>query len=360
MLRQPPQGSINAAQASNKADKGGTPPFLSMTYIAHMGFSDRYPESTIPGLRASKRYGYPISETNVHITSDGYFVVIHDTTVDRTTDGTGTIANMTLAEIKALNIDVFPIADQTRAGLKVPTLEEWFEASIELNIAPMIELANISEARVASFLSIVRKYNLEEVVFVESTSLSVCTYLRNQSKRIKITPMLNLTESNVDICRSLGPNTYIATGYTYLTQELIAYAHSKDVKVISYIVNDANTSRQYEKLGLDYLITGKLMQNNFIDTQCVLTTIANGNTSLSQASGSVIGLDVVEFECELYYTVAKPVVSVCGVTYIVDDGDGEWQVIRYRTFSRGANVTITAGGGGTVEWMNAKIRCYKI
>ena len=61
-------------------------------------------------------------EFDVHATSDGEFVIIHDDTVDRTTDGTGAVASMTLAQIKALDA-VHGSMQNTQDT--IPTLDEW-------------------------------------------------------------------------------------------------------------------------------------------------------------------------------------------------------------------------------------------
>ncbi len=96
-----------------------------MRVAAHRGFSEKYPENTMEAFRAALEAGVDEIETDVRTTADGELVLIHDETVDRTTDGTGKVCEMTLAELKQLDAGVKKSAEF--AGAKIPTLRELFE-----------------------------------------------------------------------------------------------------------------------------------------------------------------------------------------------------------------------------------------
>ncbi|MBQ8893861.1 MAG: hypothetical protein IJ043_05570 [Clostridia bacterium] len=70
---------------------------------AHRGWSAKYPENTMEAFRAAIDLGVDQIETDVRITKDGELVLIHDSKVDRTTNGTGKVCEMTLAELQALD-----------------------------------------------------------------------------------------------------------------------------------------------------------------------------------------------------------------------------------------------------------------
>ncbi len=74
-----------------------------MLIVGHRGARHEAPENTLPGFRHAIGLGLPIVEFDVRMTSDGHLVVIHDDSVDRTTTSTGKVAEMTLAEIQALD-----------------------------------------------------------------------------------------------------------------------------------------------------------------------------------------------------------------------------------------------------------------
>src|SRR5208282_1627382 len=76
---------------------------LGLLNIGHRGASGRFPENTLSSFRAAIEAGADMCELDVQMTRDGVAVVIHDDTVDRTTDGHGAVAAMTLAELKRLD-----------------------------------------------------------------------------------------------------------------------------------------------------------------------------------------------------------------------------------------------------------------
>lgn len=92
--------------------------------IAHRGASGYAPENTLEAFRLAMDMGADGFELDVHLSKDGELVVIHDETVDRTTDGTGLVRELTLAQLKALDASNGKEAYQ---GARIPTLEEVFE-----------------------------------------------------------------------------------------------------------------------------------------------------------------------------------------------------------------------------------------
>jgi len=92
-----------------------TPPGGPVQVIAHRGGPRHSPENTLTAFRTAIDQGVAWLEFDVQMTRDGELVVIHDETVDRTTDGTGAVRDLTLAQIRALDAG---------GGERVPTLEE--------------------------------------------------------------------------------------------------------------------------------------------------------------------------------------------------------------------------------------------
>src|SRR6185295_1415172 len=88
--------------------------------IAHRGNRVRTPENTIESLREAVSLGVDALEFDVRSTRDGIPVLMHDATVDRTTDGTGKVGDLTRAEVGALNAG----ARRSNSPLRVPALEE--------------------------------------------------------------------------------------------------------------------------------------------------------------------------------------------------------------------------------------------
>lgn len=105
--------------------------------VAHRGGSAAGPENTVVAIERAKADGATAVEVDVFLTADGVPVVIHDPTVDRTTDGTGRVADHTLAELRALNAaEGWP----AYGHVPVPTLDEVLDAVERLDLKIEIEL----------------------------------------------------------------------------------------------------------------------------------------------------------------------------------------------------------------------------
>lgn len=93
--------------------------------FAHRGDSAHAPENTLPAFQQALQNGADGVELDVKLTADGQVIVIHDSTVDRTTDGKGRVASLTLEAVRKL--DAGKWFSEKFAGTKVPLLEEVFE-----------------------------------------------------------------------------------------------------------------------------------------------------------------------------------------------------------------------------------------
>lgn len=93
--------------------------------IAHRGASDKAPENTLIAFERALEQGADAVECDVHLSGDGVVVVIHDETVDRTTDGSGEVAAMSLEELRRL--DAGSWKHSRYSGQRIPTLQEVIE-----------------------------------------------------------------------------------------------------------------------------------------------------------------------------------------------------------------------------------------
>lgn len=113
----------------------------SLHVIGHRGAAGVAPENTVESIRRGVRAGAQAIEIDVHLSADGHLVAIHDDTVDRTTDGSGPVEEMTLEEIRQLDAGYGFTPDRGRSfpyrgtGVRVPTLDEAVEAAAGL---PMV------------------------------------------------------------------------------------------------------------------------------------------------------------------------------------------------------------------------------
>ncbi len=121
--------------------------------IGHRGTRAHAPENTVESFRQAIALGVDAVEFDVHLSADGIPVVMHDPTVDRTTDGTGTLASRTVAQLKRLDAGARFTPDGGRSfpwrgrGLTVPTLAEALEATAGVPV--IIEMKTEAVARPA-------------------------------------------------------------------------------------------------------------------------------------------------------------------------------------------------------------------
>ncbi len=109
-------------------ENGGLP-----LVIAHQGGEHLAPSNTMIAFEQAVEMGVDVLETDIHITKDGHLVAIHDPTVDRTTNGQGEVAALTLEEVKQLDagyhfVDLDGNNSFRGKGVTIPTVEEMFQA----------------------------------------------------------------------------------------------------------------------------------------------------------------------------------------------------------------------------------------
>lgn len=151
---------------------------------AHRGWPNKYPENTIESFRASLALGVDQLEFDVHMTADGHLVIMHDHTVDRTTDGTGLVREMTLAQVKSL--DAGAKKDPAFAGCRVPTMEELMELvkdhptitlDLELKDYPTEGMEAFAYESCDKALTVIDAYGFTDRVVVNSWSAKLNEYV---------------------------------------------------------------------------------------------------------------------------------------------------------------------------------------
>ena len=150
---------------------------------AHRGDRKHYPENTMPAFIAAAEMGCDAIETDVRMTKDGHLILIHDRDVERTTNATGFVDEMTLAEIKALDAGFWK-GDEFK-GLQIPTVEEFLEYVSKTNLLVNWELKeypkDLGEERsyetVDRLIALIKKYGMVERSMMNSFSEKLLEYV---------------------------------------------------------------------------------------------------------------------------------------------------------------------------------------
>ena len=161
----------------------------AMAVAGHRGDQSSAPENTMEAFRAAIAAGVDMIETDVRLTKDGALVLIHDKTVDRTTDGTGTVAEMTLAQLRTLNAGT---ADRPQP---VPLLEELLAllensgVTLNLEVKEYWETGNEARSRecVDKCVALLEQYGMDEKMLFNSFDAPVLEYIHQKyGKRFRL------------------------------------------------------------------------------------------------------------------------------------------------------------------------------
>jgi glycerophosphoryl diester phosphodiesterase len=126
-------GISGAAQRPSATD-----PTIDVTVIAHRGLSSGLPENTLAAFRRSVEIGVDVIELDLRSTADGEVVVLHDETVDRTTNGTGDVTGMTLAEVESL--DAGGYVHPRFSSERIPTYREVLELLQDSGVGLLLDI----------------------------------------------------------------------------------------------------------------------------------------------------------------------------------------------------------------------------
>lgn len=150
---------------------------------AHRGWSSHYPENTISAFRKALELDVDQLETDLHMTSDGELVLMHDHKLDRTTNGTGLVHDHTLEELKKLDAGAWK-GEQFK-GLQIPTFIEFMELvkdhptltlNVELKDYPK-DLGELAYESCDKALAIIDQYGYTDRVVINSWSAKLNDYI---------------------------------------------------------------------------------------------------------------------------------------------------------------------------------------
>ena len=224
--------------------------------ISHRGLSAYAPENTLASFNIPSNYKIYAAEGDVRETIDNEFIIMHDDTVDRMTNGCGKVNQMTLPQIKNLNIDTGNNINQY-LDLKVPTLQEYLQMCNRCSITPVIDIKSISEYNINKFLSVLKQYNVLNKAIIISFNKNIMSSIKNIDNNIKVQWLCNMTKENIDICAESGFDIDVSKD-TFNIQ-LLHYAHAKNVKVNIWTIDDPVYADTLIGYGVDYITSNKLM-----------------------------------------------------------------------------------------------------
>lgn len=177
--------------------------------VAHRGYSYSAPENTLPAYRLAKQHGFFYVETDISFTSDGVAVCLHDSTIDRTSDGTGNIGSLTFDQVRQYDFGSWKSAEYT--GTQIPSFEEFILLCRNISLHPYIELKNngaYTEAQIHGLVDMVNAYGMKGKVTWISFSSTYLTYVKNYDTYARLGYVVgSVSSSAITTVQSLKSNT---------------------------------------------------------------------------------------------------------------------------------------------------------
>jgi len=227
-------------------------PSRPVGFSLHRGGLRYAPENTIPAFEKAIRLGADYIEEDVRPSSDGVYFLLHDSRLDRTTNGSGAIYDVSADVVRGL--DAGSWFGKPFIGVRVPTFEEFLKR-VDHRVKLYCDAKSIPAADLADYL---RKYGLvDESVVYQGVGFLI------KLKKIEpdIRPLAPLYDaSDIDsIHEDLGPYAF-DTSWKILSKELIEHCHSLGIKVFSDAMGDHDTVEdhlQAMKWGIDVIQTDR-------------------------------------------------------------------------------------------------------
>lgn len=250
--------SVSSATLLRDSITGG----LALPFaIGHRGLSSTYPENTLISFSAALAAGADGIEGDLHLTSDGFIVLMHDDTLDRTTNCSGRVDNHTLAELASCSAS-YPSQFGNKFGfVPIPQFEEvialisqpQYDAFWVLDLKQDLKLGRIIRP-------IVDRYNATSRVIMSCWSFDqvadAVTYM-NASARQFLTGAVPNTDLNPALWGEWMTDGVrgFSDGSGNISAEFVSHSHARLLSVVAWTVDDVPTWVRLSQIGVDGIIT---------------------------------------------------------------------------------------------------------
>ncbi len=230
--------------------------------VAHRGFSSICPENTHSAFYAAAEAGFDGYEFDLHTTKDGKWVVIHDDTVDKMTDGTGNVEDFTLEEILKLTVDAGNGNKHPENLVErptVPTLEEALYYAEEYNIIPVIEIKKCDVKYLPDLKEYLDERELSEKAVIISFIKEYMEAYREIDTDIKMFYLShNPSKEDIDWCKTNNFGINFNHKNLYKCVSAVRYAEKQGVKIAAWTVDNPVYKDIMVLFGAEVITTNKI------------------------------------------------------------------------------------------------------
>ncbi|MDN3495539.1 glycerophosphodiester phosphodiesterase family protein [Planococcus sp. APC 4015] len=223
---------------------------------SHRGGGATAPENTLPAISAALADGFDYVEVDIALTADRHPVLMHDATVDRTTDGHGRVAALTLAEVRTLDAGAW--FDRSYVGTQVPTYAEFLDLLAATSQRAIVELkGDWDAASVAAVVAETSARDLERRVALSSfdaRTLALATAASEVVPRLLI--LKHIPDDVVRAAADAGARGIVVSRKAVLaTPAIVDEAHAAGLRVVVYTLNKDSQWDEVTALGVDGIVT---------------------------------------------------------------------------------------------------------
>ncbi|MFS4109509.1 glycerophosphodiester phosphodiesterase [Streptomyces sp. PD-S100-1] len=210
---------------------------MNFLTIGHRGVMGVEPENTLRSFVAAQQAGLDVIELDLHLSKDGALVVMHDAEVDRTTDGSGAIADKTLAELRALDAG---------HGERVPVFEEVLDA---VRTPLQAEIKDVAAAQ--ALAEVMHRRDLLSRVEVLSFHDEALTEIAHLVPGVRTALVADRYGPEVVERATAAGAATLVLDIRRLTLETVEHARAADLRIIGWVVNTLDHLRLVRALELD-------------------------------------------------------------------------------------------------------------
>lgn len=243
---------VSATEMLGQTRAAGEAAFIA----SHRGGGATAPENTLPAISAALAAGFDYVEVDVALTADRQPVLMHDATVDRTTDGHGRVSALTLAQVKSLDAGIWFNAQY--AGTRVPTFAEFLDVLAASGHRALVELkGEWDAAAIESVVAEVTARKLERRIAVSSFDARTLAMAEAASTVLpRLFILRHLPEDVVRAATEASVRGLIVDRRALLDRpEVVDELHAAGIRVVVYTLNSDTQWDEVTALGVDGIVT---------------------------------------------------------------------------------------------------------
>ncbi len=232
----------------------------SMRMIAHRGYSEVAPENTLPSYIAAGKSDFWGAECDIHRLKDGVWVLMHDDTADRTTNGSGNLSDMTYKDVAALTVDDGNNIEQY-PDTKVPTLEEYLDVCKEYGLHPVIEIKeNADPKTMPELAALLSSREEKDMIYIISFGREICAEIKKCMPDTPVYLIVDEKEQQEDIDFAVKNKLDGMDIHVFGPEDYAGKVQKAGLDVFVWTIDDMDNAERFYKYGVTAITTNSLTQ----------------------------------------------------------------------------------------------------